>query len=230
MLTRLIDPDLLRTFVLIAETGSFTRAAELVGRGQSTVSMQVQRLEGVLERTLIIRAKGGAIRLTQDGTRLLVRASEILALNDAIWTDLQGGSPPPDAADDLALPLRAQRETFTNQLMLTLLTNEKFTEAYAMIMRAVEDGVVIDPQTVSHEDDAHYMALLSMLEYIAIHFLSNTVDRETIMRQRRSGLLRVHERLADYIEYKRQAWNRPNAYRSFEAMVRQYLAHEHDAA
>jgi hypothetical protein len=39
-----IDPDLLRAFSLIAEEGSFTRAARLVGRTQSAVSMQVQRL------------------------------------------------------------------------------------------------------------------------------------------------------------------------------------------
>ena len=40
-----LDPDLLRSFVLIAEGRSFTDAAGLVGRTQSAVSMQVKRLE-----------------------------------------------------------------------------------------------------------------------------------------------------------------------------------------
>ena len=40
-----LDPDLLRAFAYIAEEGSFTRAADRVGRTQSAVSMQIQRLE-----------------------------------------------------------------------------------------------------------------------------------------------------------------------------------------
>ena len=34
-----LDMDILRTFIAIADTGSFTRAAEEVGRTQSAVSM-----------------------------------------------------------------------------------------------------------------------------------------------------------------------------------------------
>src|SRR5450631_3202369 len=43
-----LDVDLLRTFALIAEEGSFTRAAERVGRTQSAVSLQVKRLEEIV--------------------------------------------------------------------------------------------------------------------------------------------------------------------------------------
>ena len=39
-----LDPNLLRAFAFIAEEGSFTRAAARVGRTQSAVSMQMQRL------------------------------------------------------------------------------------------------------------------------------------------------------------------------------------------
>jgi DNA-binding transcriptional LysR family regulator len=80
-----LDPDLLRAFVLIAEEGSFTRAARLVGRTQSAVSMQVQRLEGLLGRTLLERGRGGAVRPTVHGQRLLGEARELLALHDRIW-------------------------------------------------------------------------------------------------------------------------------------------------
>ena len=41
----LLDIDQLRTFVAIADTGSFTRAAEIVHKTQSAVSMQMKRLE-----------------------------------------------------------------------------------------------------------------------------------------------------------------------------------------
>ena len=80
-----LDPDLLRAFVLIAEEGSFTRAARLVGRTQSAVSMQVQRLEGLLGQTLLERGRGGAVRPTVHGQRLLGEARELLALHDRIW-------------------------------------------------------------------------------------------------------------------------------------------------
>lgn len=79
-----LDLDLLRTFVAIAEENSFTRAAERVGRTQSAVSLQMQRLESLLEQVLFNRSKGGSLELTPEGLYLLGRAREILALNDDI--------------------------------------------------------------------------------------------------------------------------------------------------
>ena len=81
-----IDPALLRAFAFIAEEGSFTRAAERIGRTQSAVSLQVQRLEALLGHTLLLRGKGGAVHLTSHGRYLLDQARELLALNDKIWT------------------------------------------------------------------------------------------------------------------------------------------------
>src|SRR5271165_4345723 len=79
-----LDPDLLRAFVLIADGGSFTRAASLVGRTQSAVSMQVKRLEEALGQPVLARRKGGGVELTPHGEYLLARAREILALNDEV--------------------------------------------------------------------------------------------------------------------------------------------------
>ncbi len=81
-----IDPDLLRAFAFIAEEGSFTRAAERVGRTQSAVSMQVQRLEAMLGKRVLQRGKGGSVQLTPHGQYLLERSRDLLALNDEIWT------------------------------------------------------------------------------------------------------------------------------------------------
>jgi molybdenum-dependent DNA-binding transcriptional regulator ModE len=219
-----IDPDLLRSFLGIAETGSFTRAAEMVGRSQSAVSMQLQRLETLLGHSLLSRGKGGAVRLTAEGSRLVERAKEMLSVNDAIWAEFRGIDTGHQVSpDDYALPLKAQREAFTAQVMVTLLTNERFSDAYALVMRCVEKGIIVDAITLDSKDDTLYMALLSMLEYISINFLSNTLDRDIVLRQRRSGLLRVYETLAGYIAYKRRVWNRPNAYRSFEIFVKQHV-------
>jgi len=84
-----IDPDLLRAFAYIAEEGSFTRAAERVGRTQSAVSMQMQRLEQLLGHKVLLRGKGGSVELTAHGRYLLDRARELLALNDSIWDNFQ---------------------------------------------------------------------------------------------------------------------------------------------
>lgn len=84
-----LDLDLLRSFVIIAEELNFTRAADRVGRTQSAVSLQMQRLEGVLGQTILLRGKGGAVELNRNGQNLLVRAREILALNDDIMRSLK---------------------------------------------------------------------------------------------------------------------------------------------
>ena len=79
-MTALLDVDQLRTFIAIAETGSFTKAAEVVNKTQSAVSMQMKRLEERLERPIFAR-DGRASKLTEDGTRLLDYARRIVKLN-----------------------------------------------------------------------------------------------------------------------------------------------------
>jgi len=76
----LLDIDQLRTFLAIVETGSFTRAAEIVHKTQSAVSMQMKRLEERLERPIFAR-DGRASKLTEDGERLLDYARRIVKLN-----------------------------------------------------------------------------------------------------------------------------------------------------
>ena len=70
----------MRTFIAIAETGSFTKAAEVVNKTQSAVSMQMKRLEERLERPIFAR-DGRASKLTEDGARLLDYARRIVKLN-----------------------------------------------------------------------------------------------------------------------------------------------------
>ena len=49
-MTAPLDSDLLRTFLAVADTGNVTRAADMVRRTQSAVSMQVRRLEDLIGR------------------------------------------------------------------------------------------------------------------------------------------------------------------------------------
>jgi DNA-binding transcriptional LysR family regulator len=79
-MTALLDIDQLRTFIAIAETGSFTKAAEVVNKTQSAVSMQMKRLEERIERPIFVR-DGRASKLTEDGARLLDYARRLVKLN-----------------------------------------------------------------------------------------------------------------------------------------------------
>jgi DNA-binding transcriptional LysR family regulator len=79
-MTALLDIDQLRTFIAIAETGSFTKAAEVVNKTQSAVSMQMKRLEERIERPIFAR-DGRASKLTEDGARLLDYARRLVKLN-----------------------------------------------------------------------------------------------------------------------------------------------------
>src|SRR6478752_3854 len=76
----LLDIDQLKTFVAIADTGSFTRAADVVHKTQSAVSMQMKRLEERVGKPIFGR-DGRLSRLTEDGERLLDYARRILRLN-----------------------------------------------------------------------------------------------------------------------------------------------------
>src|SRR5262245_47514480 len=76
-----LDIDILRSFIAIADTGSFTRAANAVGRTQSAVSMQIRRLEDMTGRALFVR-DGRQNHLTAAGERMLEYARRIVRLNN----------------------------------------------------------------------------------------------------------------------------------------------------
>ncbi|MEH6564469.1 MAG: LysR family transcriptional regulator [Halopseudomonas sp.] len=77
----LLELDVLRSFVAIAETGSFTRAALQVHRTPSAVSMQMKRLEEMLGYQLLLREPRRA-RVTTEGEALLGFARRMLNLNE----------------------------------------------------------------------------------------------------------------------------------------------------
>ncbi|SON56472.1 HTH-type transcriptional regulator YofA [Hartmannibacter diazotrophicus] len=76
-----LDPDFLRSFLAISETGSYGAAAERVNKTQSTVSAQMKRLEEVLNVSLFEK-NGRRNTLTPSGLRLLEFARQMVHLND----------------------------------------------------------------------------------------------------------------------------------------------------
>lgn len=74
----LLDSDLLRTFLTIANCGTLTGAAGQLGRTQSAISVQLRKLETGLGVSLFERTSKGMV-LTGAGDTLLPRAKVILS-------------------------------------------------------------------------------------------------------------------------------------------------------
>ncbi len=76
-----LDIDLVRTFATIARLESFTQAAQRLGRQQSTISLQILRLEAAVGTKLLERSPRN-VRLTTEGKIFLDYAQRMLDLND----------------------------------------------------------------------------------------------------------------------------------------------------
>jgi DNA-binding transcriptional LysR family regulator len=100
------DPTLLRTFLAVAETLSFTVAAARLGISQPTVSQHVRRLEQASGRLLVARDTRD-VSLTDNGDAMAGFARTILAAHSAADDYFSGsamkGKLRFGAADDLAI-------------------------------------------------------------------------------------------------------------------------------
>ncbi len=85
-----LPTDLLRSFAAIVDSGSMLKASERVFVTQSAISLQMKRLEEMVQAQLFHR-DGRKLALTSAGEALLVHAREILALNDRAVSALTGG-------------------------------------------------------------------------------------------------------------------------------------------
>lgn len=88
MMSPVLDLDLVKAFVAVADQKSFTRAAVALNRTQSAVSMQIKRLEERLDAALFLRTKA-SVRLSLAGEGLLGPARRMLALNDEAVSQLR---------------------------------------------------------------------------------------------------------------------------------------------
>jgi DNA-binding transcriptional LysR family regulator len=84
-----LPTELLRSFVAIVDSGSMLRATERVFVTQSALSLQMKRLEDLVQIPLFQR-DGRKLILTPAGQSMLVHAREILAANDRAVSAITG--------------------------------------------------------------------------------------------------------------------------------------------
>ncbi len=129
-----IQTDLLRTFSTVNDLGSITRATEVLGRSQPAISLQLKRLEDLLEVSLLNRT-GRKIQLTEEGEILRNYARQMLALNDEAISRLK--SPNVGGVVRVGLP-----NDFAVSLLPTILGG--FTSAHEGITLEVDCGISRD--------------------------------------------------------------------------------------
>lgn len=131
---RHFDLSLLRTFAVVADRGSMTRASVMLNLTQGAVSQHIARLEDVVGEPLLRRSPRGH-QLTPAGERLLRRAHALLALNDEVWSEIEHGSVagpvrlgvPPDLVDGYLSPALKGFDTAFPQVDLTLVCDSSPT-------------------------------------------------------------------------------------------------------
>lgn len=82
-----LDSDLLRTFLEVAASGSFSAAGERIFRTQSAVSLQMKQLEALLGQNLF-RRHGRGVHLTAVGERLRLPAIQVVRLLEQTTAEL----------------------------------------------------------------------------------------------------------------------------------------------
>jgi len=83
-----LDSELLRTFLAVVESGSFSTAAARIFRSQSAVSLQIKQLESRLGQAVFQRHARG-VALTSVGEKLCPTAQKVIALLDEAIGELR---------------------------------------------------------------------------------------------------------------------------------------------
>lgn len=78
--SEVIPSELLRSFLVIQRTGSYTEAAEMLGLSQPAISSHMKRLQHMVGGDLFERGPGG-LHLTSRGETVERYAARILNLN-----------------------------------------------------------------------------------------------------------------------------------------------------
>lgn len=87
------DPNILRTFVAIADTGSFAAAARRIGRTEPAVSMQMKRLEELVGPPALFVRTGRRNQMTERAEALLLHARKVLLAHAEFGAAVSGEKP-----------------------------------------------------------------------------------------------------------------------------------------
>ncbi|WP_245313517.1 LysR substrate-binding domain-containing protein [Rhizobium sp. R635] len=203
-----IESDLLRTFLVVAETSNFSAAAQRIGRTQSAVSTQIKRLEAAIGEPLFERGARG-VQLTRPGIQLVPYARRVIdLLNEAAATIR---SKPLDGPVRIGIP-----EEYSQTVLPAALA------AFAVRHPAVE-------VTVSCDYTSRNLAALERdeLDLAVVFDWSDQTKGEVICIDPTVWVTSMVHRLHDLdplpiATYRNSTWSRDFALRSLEQIGRNY--------
>ncbi|NCC21360.1 MAG: LysR family transcriptional regulator [Alphaproteobacteria bacterium] len=129
-----VDTLLLKSFVAVAETGSFSQAANIVGRTQSAVSLQIKKLEEGLGCSLFDRSSRQVV-LTEQGEVFLGYARRIIELQWEAYSRLNE----PDVKGQISL---GTPEDFATHYLPNILA--KFSRQHPHVQLNVECDLTLN--------------------------------------------------------------------------------------
>ncbi len=140
-----MDIKHLQALVGIADTGSFSAAAESLGTVQSNVSAHVARLEREMDVMLVDRSSG---RLTEEGEVVVARTRRMLAEMDAMVADVGA------MRHDVSGTVRVGMIGTTGRWLVPRLFS-RLRERYPRVQITVADGTstTLEPRLVSGQLD-----------------------------------------------------------------------------
>lgn len=142
--------DLLRAFVSVAQLNSFTKAGEILGRSQPAVSLQIKRLEELVDEPLLSRI-GKDLELTEAGESLYDYANQILTLNDLAISQLSKSS----ISGKIRLGIPSE---FATVLLPKIVS--RFAKAYPNV--TLEVNCELSKQLLSKEGKASHDLILAL--------------------------------------------------------------------
>lgn len=174
-----LDPDLLRAFVMVAETSSFTKASERLFRTQAAISMQIKRLEERIGKLLFVRGPHGT-QLTSAGELLIHYARQILILNDEALADLSVAQPAdvvrigaPDGYAGILMPEMLFFSKVFPEVQLEVIGDNRLS-----LLREVRDGRVDLALVIRHPEtgDGELLRREQLHWITSLHNSPHTLD------------------------------------------------------
>ena len=167
------------TFVTVAEVGSFTKAAALLGYSQSTVSFQIKQLETELDCLLFERINH-TIMLTQRGRELVDYAQKVKTLT-AEFKDSPSEKSAPEGHIHIVTPdsvcedmINANYLDFRSKYPKISL---KFTNVDTVAMFRMLDHNEADIIMTLDDHVYHSDYIIAKEEPVAMHFTANPKSR-----------------------------------------------------
>jgi DNA-binding transcriptional LysR family regulator len=180
-----MDIEGVRTFIRVAELGSFTRAGEQLGMSKARVSVRLQQLEAEVGSRLLQRSTR-AVKLTADGEQFLPNARRLVAQAEELSTMFQAARTlrgrvridlPQRIASSIFIPRLPELLAAHPQLELQMSTTDRrvdlVREGFDCVLRV---GKLTDSGLVARKVGSFTMANYASPSYLEQYGVPRTIE------------------------------------------------------